>query len=138
MNEVLQGQMQGLFAPKAGSIAYWAPVAVEAESRSLLAWEHVINVSLVGCSGSAAKTLNLPLVSEARGGVYTIHLTDDGSGTDTLVVAAIDTPGLITYGTSGTCIASGATTIGTLTANNDFQVLYSDGVHWIVLNDITT
>lgn len=104
------------------ALAYEGPVQ-HATGAGNLAMDANDLVVMANPPASGVMTITLPSVFAARGRTYSIISVTNATGTISVVGKGDE---LVAY------------TSGSLTAANDYVLLYSDGVRWYELAELTT
>lgn len=105
-------------------------------ARTLKVWEHNLEIAI---EGGLDGTLTMPDVVEASGSKYYIRLLDDGTSNNKAITLSFPGNPKISQGpTSALADANTWATGNTLTADDDYLVLESTGVVWLVIANVTT
>jgi len=116
-------------AGSSGRLARWTVSGTT--GRTLMPYENTLHITWAGEAGSSA-TLTMPDVDTAAGQSYWIFMIENGS----------DSAGIVTLSFPGSpkvyVVAGSEWTPDTLTAISDCVLLYSNGVCWFMLIDVTT
>lgn len=93
-------------------------------SRTLYLTEGLANVTVT----AGTILLYLPEVAKAAGGIYVVHITDDALGGSVLLGPNQNDDDTVLIGTGYTFL---------LETNDEWVVVYSTGLSWIILNSNT-
>jgi len=132
MGVIRPDQAMNQLVSNEGLIARWTVLGELA--RTLKAYENNIEITCVGADG----VLTMPDVVEAAGQYYFILAKAFSSTTPTVVLSFPGDPLLVAGETTAIALSSTWVAGNDLTATDDYLLLYSTGLVWIVLGNVTT